>query len=130
MGLLLAFAFNQAALAADEDCGRAIAPQRCLLYRQGLSACQDLDASRRRACLADYTPSLLCHRQRDAKRCVALVAAQTSCEGESGAARRRCVDERLPAPVCGRSRAECDPQDEACAGERRRGCPPPLLLGE
>ncbi|WP_160309847.1 hypothetical protein [Chromobacterium subtsugae] len=105
LGLLL-FCL-QARAAADEDCGRAVAPQRCLLHQQGLRSCLDLAESRRRACLSYYTPPLSCQRQRDAKRCEALLAAQASCEGMTGASRRQCVDERLPAGDCPRSAQPC-----------------------
>ncbi|PRP72574.1 hypothetical protein BUE93_00635 [Chromobacterium amazonense] len=134
LGLLLFCQYGYAAAPAiDDDCSRAVAPQRCQLHRQGLRSCQDLGESRRRTCLAYYTPPLNCQRQRDAKRCEALVAAQTSCEGALGAARRKCVDERLPAAGCSRGQPGCATADEGCDGGRRRDareCAPPLPLGD
>ena len=133
IGLLLCCL--QVRAAPDEDCGRAIAPQRCLAHQQGLRSCLDLPEAGRRACLAYYTPSLSCQRLRDARRCEALLAAQASCEGMVGAARRQCIDERLPAGDCSRLIQPC-PEGEAgqaCDGARRREagwCPRPPPLAE
>ncbi|OHX12191.1 hypothetical protein BI347_00760 [Chromobacterium sphagni] len=117
-GLLLCCLGSQAA-AADVDCSRAIAPQRCQAYQQGLRSCLDLAEPQRRVCLAYYTPPLSCQRQRDAKRCEALLAAQASCEGMTGAGRRQCIDERLPSGDCSRLPQSC--AEGACDSSRRRG---------
>ncbi|WP_434631735.1 hypothetical protein [Chromobacterium sp. CV08] len=133
VGLWLACLAGVASAQADDDCGRAVAPQRCQIHRQGLLSCQDLAEPRRRACLAYYTPPLSCQRQRDARRCEALLAAQASCEGMLGAARRQCLDERLPPVDCARAQAPCPADDAACDRPRRRaagGCQWPLPLAE
>ncbi|MGR2721897.1 MULTISPECIES: hypothetical protein [Chromobacterium] len=114
-GLGLALCWLAEAAAAQWDCSRATAPQRCELYRQGAMACNDLPVNGRHACMQFYTPALSCLRERDAKRCEALRAAHSSCDGLEGKARRVCVNERLPPPDCARSAnpARCRARAEA-----------------
>ena len=114
MGLALCWLAGGVA-AAEADCSRATAPQRCELNRQGNVSCNDLPADGRHACLQFYTPALSCLRERDAKRCEALRAAHSSCGGLEGKARRLCINERLPPPDCARAAnpARCRARAEA-----------------
>jgi len=76
-------------------CQFTVAPQRCVLLRQGERTCVDLKGSARRTCEREYAPPLRCHG-RDLESCQALSAAQLRCDALDGAARRNCVQPELP----------------------------------
>lgn len=92
-----ALAFT-AAPARASVCEDSAAPLRCQAYRQGAQSCVDLAGGARRACVAEFTPSLSCRGRPE--RCLYLPGAQRQCDALSGAERRRCVLDALPPAGC------------------------------
>ena len=115
---------------AESSCARTQAPQRCEAARLGATACTDLNTGARQACVAEFTPPLVCKRQRDSRSCEALVAAHAACTGQTGAGLRACIRARLPAADCSRharpercqDMAEAEAQCSHTFGAARRQC--------